>query len=57
VKPSTRLALLTVITIAWFALAVVNFSRANVVVGLAYSVCGLVVALLTFRLSRGRRSR
>lgn len=56
-KPSTRLALLTVITIAWFALAAVNFSRANVVVGLAYSVCGLVVALLTFRLSRGRRSR
>jgi len=50
-------ALLTVITIGWFVLAAVNFARANVAVGLAYCVCGVVVASLTARMSRGRRSR
>jgi len=49
--------LLTLITIGWFALAAVNLARSNVVVALAYGVCGVVVGYLTVRMSRGRRSR
>ena len=51
------MVLLTVITIGWFVLAAVNLARANLVVALAYGVCGVVVGFLTVRMSRGRRSR
>jgi len=57
VNSNARVALLGVLAAGWFALAAVNFARVHVAVGLAYTVCGMVVAWLTLRFTRGRRSR
>ncbi len=53
----TRVTLLGVLAVAWFGLAVANFARAAIVVGLAYTACGMAVTVLALRSSRGRRSR
>jgi hypothetical protein len=57
VTSNVRVALLGVLAVGWFVLAAVNFARVHVVVGLAYTACGMVVAGLTLRFTRGRRSR
>lgn len=53
----SRVVLLGVVALAWFGLGAVNIARHQLLVGVVYVVCGVVVTLLALRMSGGRRSR
>jgi hypothetical protein len=57
VNPNVRLSILLLLALGWFVLAVVNVAKGHPVVGGSYAACGAIISIMTYRLSKGRRSR